>query len=265
MRTYKTYSADPLRGGGKRPFPPRRWLRILAVSAMVPAIAAGVFLARAWLFQTDLFCLSRVEIHGNRHVGQDLILSAGNLRAGLNLLALDARAVGRDIESLEWVRRARVAKELPDTLKIWVEEFEPVALVNGKDLYLVDGDGEIFRKVEERETWDLPIITGVSQGDIDAGRLPGHAMSALKLIRLAESGTRTLGVNNISEIHLGEKGMVVYTLDRGIALHMDPDHLERQFARAEKVLLHLYSSGLYKKVGKVDLDYAPGRAWACLK
>ncbi len=240
-------------------------MKTLAGIGVAVVLCLGAFFAKAWLFQSDIFRLTKVEIQGNLHTNQDIILKMSNLRAGLNLLSLNLEQVGRDIEALDWIRTVKVTKEFPDKLYIKVEEYRPVALVSGKGLYLVDAHGEIFRRVEKKEKWDLPIITGVSEKDIDAGRLPEEAMPALRLIDLAANGARTLGASNISEIHVKDKRIVVYTLNQGIALNMNPLDLDRQFARAEKVLLHLYRSGLYKKVAMVDLDYAPGEAWATLR
>ncbi len=250
------------RSRGRKAWSPKLMFRIAAGILIVVAICSGILLAKTWLFGSELFRLARVEINGNRHTSQDLILRICNLRSGINLLSLDMDQLRRTIESLDWIRDARVTRELPDKLIISVKEYSPVALVNGNGLYLVDGNGEIFKKVQGREYYDLPIITGVDARQVDSGELPEYALSALGLISLASDGARTLGVSNISEIHVSDKNLIVYTMDKGIALHMDSMKLKQQFKRAEKVLLHLYRSGLYRKAADVDLAYADGVAWA---
>ncbi len=248
---------------GRFKWNPRLVLRVAGGVLAAAAICLVFFLAKEWLYDTDLFRLTRVEIHGNRHVNQDMILKTCNLRAGINLLSLDTDQLQGNIESMDWVRTARVVRELPDKLVINIKEYRPVALVNGNGLYLVNINGKIFKKLRGDEHYDLPIITGVDPRDVESGELPKYAMSALRLIKMASNGARTLGTGNISEIHVsGGNRLVVYTLDRGIAMRMDASKLKQQFARAEKVLLHLYRSGLYKKAAKVDLAYSEGTAWA---
>ena len=88
----------------------------------------------------------------------------------------------------------------------------------------------------------------------------------MKLISMASKGTRILGINNISQIHIaGKDTLILYTSDSGIPFHFGTENLSAQFSKAEKILYQLYSSGKYKKVAKVELDYGPGQALVSLK
>ncbi len=246
------------------------FLRTGSVFIGIVLILAGSFLIYHWISNSPIFRLSSVEITGAVHTKQQSILQIAGLSTGMNLVSLKQDELSKEIESLEWVKEASVIKKFPDRLVIQIREYRPVALVSSdQGMFLVDENGRIFRKVRNREVWDLPIITGMSPDQMGSGFLSQEGMKALYLLDLASKGARTLGVNNISEIHLGDQELVLYTMEPGVGFHMrlkcDQKALRAQFKRAEKVLLHLYNSGLYRKVAKVDLDYGSSEAWAALK
>ncbi len=60
--------------------------------------------------------------------------------------------------------------------------------------------------------------------------------------------------------------MVLYTADKGLPLRFSGvTSLRLQFQRAEKILYHLYSSGKYRKIAMVELDYGSDTALATMK
>ena len=65
------------------------------------------------------------------------------------------------LEKDPWIATAIVERKLPRTLKIEIVERQPVALLALDSLYLVDGNGEVFKQVGVDDPVDLPVITGV--------------------------------------------------------------------------------------------------------
>jgi cell division protein FtsQ len=180
------------------------------------------------------------------------------------------RSYATSIEAHPWVHTVEVKKKLPDHLIITIKERIPVALLNANKMYLVDEQGEIIDELSTEEPVSLPIITGIDPKNImdhQITKSPNHQIQkALELISMASKGTRTLGVNNISQIDIAKRDtLILYTSDSGIPFYFDTKNLSTQFSKAEKVLYQLYSSGTYKKAAKVELDYGPGQALASLK
>ena len=62
-----------------------------------------------------------------------------------------------------WVRSVEVTRGAPRPLQIEVEEHTPVAIVALGELYVVDADGEPFKRVSAAEALDLPLVTGVDR------------------------------------------------------------------------------------------------------
>ena len=237
--------------------------------AFVGLVLASLFVCWRWACQSDLFKVCKVQIRGCKHLSQEKILKLSKVTAQDNLLSLNLRSIAKAIETNAWVRTVEVRRRLPGQLIIIIKERTPVALLKSDKTYLVGDRGKIIEELPKGRRISFPIITGIRPEDVKdlkQGR-DQSIRGALKLISMASTGTRTLGVNNISRIDMSRDGtMVLYTADRGVPFCFDNGDvgLSVQFHRAEKILYQLYRSGMYKKVNRVDLNYVPGCAWASL-
>jgi cell division protein FtsQ len=189
----------------------------------------------------------------------------------VNIFSLDLPSIAQELEKQPWIKNAVIKRNLPDNLEIHVEEYTPMALVGTDKLYLVDGDGIIFKGYEKDETEIMPVITGLSSNQIKDGKLPEYAEKAMFVIKFAKNGLRTLGINNIGRIHFDATGeMIVYTLNQGIAIKFGSlekfkekgvkKALIKSYNRAESILYQVFKSGRYKDVASIDLDYAGNMA-----
>ncbi len=281
-----------LRPSGRKGVEMSMAMRLAVVAAglilLAGAAGAGVYGISRWLCHSPFFTVTGVTINGCNRVSEETILKLSGVKPDSNLLALDLDTMAHSIETHPWIQSASISKKLPDRLEIAITERQPVAMINLDRLYLLDSTGTVFKKVEKGEKFDLPLITGLSvavpeqnadssanvdakgstnSGQAFAGSTEQEQMERiLEIIRRASSGTRTLGINNISEIHVEQGDIVLYTSDRGLPLRFSSNApIKLQFQRAEKILHHLYSSGKYKKIAKVNLYYGSDTALAKLK
>ncbi len=263
--------------------PVRLLVLVMGVAVFVGLAGAGVYGISKWLCRAPFFTVTGVTINGCSRVSEETILNLSGVKPNSNLLALDLDDMAAAIERHPWIKSAVISKKLPDRLEIVVEERKPVAIVSMDGLYLIDDTGTVFKKISKGESFDLPLITGISSlkamhGGVGNGRdgtagkddnalnVQDNLKRALRIIALASKGTRTLGVNDISEIHIKGNDLILYTADKGLPLRFSSDApLRRQFQRAEKILYHLYSSGKYKKIAMVDLDYGADTALCKIK
>ena len=248
------------------PFHPK----ILIGIAIMCLGLVGFFMCHHWACQSDLFRVCQVLVKGCDRITEEKILQLSNVTANDNLLSLDLKLIATSIEVHPWVHTVEVKRKLPDHLMITIKERTPVALLNSDKMYLLDKQGKIIDELSTEDPVSLPIITGIDPKNIKNHQItksPNHQIQkALELIAMASKGTRTLGVNNISQIDIAKRNtLILYTSDSGIPFHFDTENLSSQFSKAEKVLYQLYRSGIYKKAAKVDLDYGPGQALTSLK
>ena len=103
----------------------RRRLRILVgVVAVASVLAIAFAIARSPLLGMDT-----IDVRGASRTAPGVVRTAADIADGEPLLFLDTAAVARRVERLPFVRTARVDTELPHTVRISIEEREPVVWV----------------------------------------------------------------------------------------------------------------------------------------
>ena len=106
-----------------------RWFGFLVLVSVAAAGTAAAAKA-GWekLSRSPRFQIVRIEIEGNRNLSRAEIEASLQLEAESNLLATNVGALRQKLETLSWVRRAEVGRDLPGTLKIRIDERTPVVL-----------------------------------------------------------------------------------------------------------------------------------------
>ena len=126
-------------------------VRLLNATANGLMAAAGVALAVAavaWVVQRPAFALQAVVVEPSvsvqplQHVNRALLKSAGASRLHGNFFTVDLGAVRESFEQVPWVRRAQVRRIWPNTLRVGIEEHQPLAIWH--DGRLVNRQGELF-------------------------------------------------------------------------------------------------------------------------
>ena len=265
------------RKGKKKSLVTGRMLLRTGVSVLLIMLVAGACLAGwQWLRSSEIFRISSVDVSGCRHLNKEQVLALADLSSKESLLLLDIDKIRKRVEKAPWIKDVDVIRRFPDHLVLQVKEREPVAFVNREKFYLSDAAGVIFKEYSSEEKFSFPIITGVKMvrnddrniWEAESGSIKGFK-TALEIIRMSSKGIRTLGVNNISQIEVkGDGSGVLYTADRAVPFYfgqLDSEKLSVQFARAEKILYHLYSSGRYSMVDRVDVNFMNNMALAHLK
>ncbi|MEI2416912.1 cell division protein FtsQ/DivIB [Orrella sp. JC864] len=133
-------------------------LAVLAVSAM---LAAGV----VWLAHRPVFTLQAIELHPApdtelRYVSPAAVRSsiAGSLQG--NFFTVDLEQARRMFEAVPWVRRATVRRIWPDTLRVVIEEHQPLALWNENQMINTWGEAFTANLGELEDEASLPQLEG---------------------------------------------------------------------------------------------------------
>jgi cell division protein FtsQ len=167
--------------------------------------------------------LQEVAVTGVSRLDAEQVKQVSGLRPGQNVFSLRPRRVAARIESLAWVKEARVAWAWPGRAVIRVSERTPVALVPYHDRFLVvDGEGRVLTTTPESSPWGLPLVTGAVPPDLAAGQFitDGAILGALACVEAFPPAAR----EKLGEVHAGERGeLVVYDLEGVPALVGLPD------------------------------------------
>lgn len=150
----RTVGKATRRAAQRRQFASRR---VVAGGAVALAVVAGIGLWRAgWMAEaphhTGRLLLSasagmgltvrEVLLEGRRYAPRSQIAAAIGVKRGDPLLGVEIGEIRERLETLSWVRSARVERDWPGTIRVLLDERSPVALWqrDGK-LHVVDAEG----------------------------------------------------------------------------------------------------------------------------
>lgn len=212
-------------------------------------------------FRNDDFQIKNIEIKVTGGVSRSEVLEWAGVKPGMNLMSLNLAHVRSRLGRMPYIASVVVDRHLPSTLRIEVEERQPMAKLvpfssAGHELaqavYYVDGMGYIMKpKIGERLK-PLPIIKGVSHEYIREGERTDRPelLSALNLLRLADY-TTLKGELDLTEIEVQSRGyLVLRTRDQGM-ICFRTDYLQEQIQRLRVILDHARENSLF--VRTVDL------------
>lgn len=211
----------------------------------------------SWATTSPTFALAKITVRGNvRADGVELTRLAG-LARGQNLFSLDVETLQRAVEQHPWVRSAKIRRHFPSSLSIVVEEHEPAAMVSLGELYLLDEQGEPFKKVTAGDALDLPLVTGVTRDEY-VGKPEESATRFLKALRTLSA----FNDEEISEVRLEGDDVTVVTA-KGTELRLGGEVSSEKLARLARVRSELQRRGQRAEVIHLDNRVRPG--WVTVK
>jgi len=101
--------------------------------------------------------IGEVRIMGCMNIVESELLDLAKVDFRSNLINLDLQEVSRRLAQHPWVEKAKVRRDFSGkALIIEVQERIPRALILLDELYLMDRNGEVFKKADPGENWISP-------------------------------------------------------------------------------------------------------------
>ncbi|MBX7078837.1 MAG: FtsQ-type POTRA domain-containing protein [Nannocystaceae bacterium] len=216
----------------------RRWLRTSVrvgvrlglCAALAYGVLVGVREGYAYATTSPRFEVRALQFQPTTHVDEARLRELLALAPGTNILSLELDGLAERITAEPWVARAVVNRELPDALRVEIEEHEAVAVLAAGTQLLVNRDGEAFKRLEPGERGQLPVITGVTAAQLVAEPEAAAAVvaRALEVVTAWQTKRRPL----LSEVHVDPwGGVTLYTAQIGTQLRLGRGDVGHALAR----------------------------------
>jgi len=207
-----------------------------SILLIVVVMISGVILISAFNFTISAPCfrIRETVVRGCRELTEKEVLLLGTARLSQNLLALNKEAMAKRISSNPWIKSVSIGRELPDRLVVQIQERSAIAVVRqDANLYLMDREGVIFKKLGKSDEVDLPVLTGLyRQGQLNESLLK----SARSLLSDLSTSKFFPTLDRISEIQGHEvQGLSVFT-DNGLCLVLGLDGYGDRLRRLAPIL-----------------------------
>ncbi|MEA2506058.1 MAG: cell division protein FtsQ [Actinomycetota bacterium] len=140
----------------------KRFLGSLVTVAIIVVIVWAAF----W---SPLLHVHMVRVSGSQHVTPAEVERVAGIGSGTNLLLLSTSRVVHAVEGLPWVRRARVERSLPGTVRVRILERHPALQLSvGSSHWLIDSSGYVIAAAHGGHK-QLPTIAGVHVPQVRPG------------------------------------------------------------------------------------------------
>ena len=234
--------------------------KFLVLVVVMGGLAWGSVEGWRWARSSPTFALKRTAFRGLSRATEAEVLRYTGLSAGQNLFELDLGVMERALATHPWVKRAELRRRLPDMVEVTVAEHVPVAMVSLGDLYLLDEDGEPFKRVRAGDALDLVLVSGVDREEY--GKTPDAvrermrvALAVAKAYAQSEAGKG----RPASEARLEGEDVVLVLGGAGEELRFGDGETGQKLERLRRVQEELSRRGLVAETISLDHRTRPGR------
>jgi len=183
-------------------------------------------------------------------------------RSNLNLLSFDLAEMKTRLEAFPQVRSAELARELPDTLHISIEEREPIAkalaadVARGRITLLVDRDGVVWEGLgyDRKRIDSLPYLDGIRLKRVDGGfeRIKGMEVVDGLLNEAQTIAPHLYSSWKVVSLASWPNLVVKSEFAREAVFEANPKGYRRQLAELDYIIDH-HKSRSVRSVARVDL------------
>ncbi len=163
--------------------------------------------------------VASVVVEGNHIVSSRELVALADVPRQALLFDVDLYAIEQRVLKQPYVKAVAVHRDLPDRIRITIEEREPVAVVAQGVLYYIDAEGYVLPPTRAEAVFDLPVLSvSLPQKDCVPGRQTTNpnVRDALAILSVARAVDEQV-YRNISEIDCdGTSGFFFYTAEFGI-------------------------------------------------
>jgi cell division protein FtsQ len=221
-------------------------LRSIANALFGLSLVLVLYGAVRYVLRLPVFPLRVVELSAKpQHVSRELLAQVVRTQIRGNFFTVDLEKTREAFEKLSWVRKVSVRRKFPWGLQIEMEEQQPLATWNGKEL--VNTYGEVFDGISAQP---LPAFTGQ----------PDTSMLVTQMYEALNTELQPMK-EQIAQITLSPRYAWQLKLSNGMVLELGREQMQQRLARF--VSVYAYSLGaMPHKVNHVDLRYRNGFAAA---
>lgn len=207
-----------------------RKILILGVKvSILGAIALFLWGIYTYILTSPYFYINRIEISGLKHLDRDSFEDFINIPPETNIFIVSVDEIRKKAESYPWVKNAAVSKQIPDVIEIMIEEYEPVAMIEyDGELYYIDREGKVFKRIEVNEKMDYPLISITPRKEMNKEELENNIIAGVKFLNRFSKLDKKI-YTDISEINLDRNGLLnVFLSELKMQIVFHPDNIERE-------------------------------------
>lgn len=203
------------------------------------------------------FELKEIKISGNHILDRKEILHLCGLQEKKQgLLRIDENKITHRLRQSPYVKKAAAVYSLPSTLRIRLEERQPIAFIYGKGLNLIDDQGVLIPVPRKAIRWNLPLITGVkgplgALGEKTIAKKALQAVEMLDYLHFIHSPVEQI----ISEINVGDKNVTLRLIKGGALVRINKKQYQDKLFVLSQYFKHYLNWNRLTVIEYIDLRF----------
>ena len=207
--------------------------------------------------QTYFFNVKNIVVNGLNHLHSQEVITQAQIDEDINILEINLFLVRKRLCSHDWILDAKVARKLPNTIVINLEEQKPLAIISlNKIKYLMNIKGVIFKKWAMSDPVDLPVVEGLNLLDISyKKRKFSKSLSAvMSILKMSGKPDSVIPFNTLMGINIdSEIGLTLYTKGSVGEIKLGNDDYAGKYHCLRRLIPQLRKNNLYDKMKWIDL------------
>ncbi len=207
----------------------------------IPIMSALFIFSHDLLTQCEYFRTKKIIVQGIKRLSYDQILKQTRLKLDMNLLSINLPLTRKRLVGHPWIKDAEVRRELPDSLFLSVTEQQPLAVLDMGQKFIMNTDGEIFKRCSLSDAQSLPLVTGLKYYDLKSGNDPGsiRMASVMEVLRLGEKPGCPIPRHLIHRINVDQQlGLTLYAFNSEKCIRLGFNDYNNKLTGLKKVLSH---------------------------
>lgn len=248
--------AARLQSSRKRKTLVNKVIRCFYLTAVLCFVALIVFCVKNWLKTSAAFNVEKIEISGNNILRREEILTLANLKLQERIFDIDLAAVEKRICGHPFVKEVSVVRSFPATLRIYIIERQPIAVLNSGELLYLDSEGTLLPQVPGKY-YDLPIITGAHRSGAQFGEqiTSPKVLQAIGFLEIIEAANPSFS-RKVSELYLASpKGLILYITGKKVPIVVGQGDYPTKLHYLEAILSHIHSQAAWNNILSIDLRF----------
>ncbi len=232
-------------------------LKLIALIAVLMGFSALFMVGYAAVTHTDYFRTEAVKVRGLSRLTEKAILTQAKVQTGDNLLAVNLGLVRKRLLAHPWIATARVAREIPGTIRIEITEHQALAVLDLGRKFLIDTNGRVFKEYGSDDPQALPLVTGIAYADMSLGEdVLSPAMKAVvQVLQISQAKTSAVPYARIQQVRVDPQmgvSLTVWQDQRRIKLGFAP--FESKYQRIKQLLPYLRQSARWQGFDTIDAN-----------
>ncbi|PRR75160.1 cell division protein FtsQ/DivIB [Clostridium thermopalmarium] len=202
------------------------------------------------------FNINTIEVENNRNITSDEIIKLSNIEIGKNIFYINLKRSKTNIMKNSYILDVNIRRQLPNKIKIYVEERTAVFYIKKGEKYLVVDDSGVI--LEEKQTINgmkLIRLDGFDKDDYKVGEvIKAQDTRKIKIITEITELIKNLkeGIPEPSIVDLTDLTDIRICYGDMIIKLGTSDNMEKKYNMAINILMY---NKLINKKGYIDVSY----------